>query len=113
MIRVVIIAAWAAAPTTVNVVPSARHQASWFHRRFLGDRWREARNAPIEVPVRNTDTFAGGLTAERQGGGLETFNLHLKSGNGRSWVQFASSIKAAIARSDEGATFSIASGFAP
>ncbi len=86
MVHVVIIAALASAPSTVTVVPGARYQASWFHRLFLGDHWREAWNTPIEVPVLNPDTFDGGLTAERQGGGLETVNLHFKSANGRNWV---------------------------
>lgn len=74
------------ATRTVTVVPGARYQAGWFKQLFLGGHWREAWNTAIEVPVLNVETFDGGLSVDRQGGGNETFNLHLKSANGRTWV---------------------------
>ncbi|HWC73885.1 MAG TPA: hypothetical protein VG454_08095, partial [Gemmatimonadales bacterium] len=76
----------AAATRTVTVVPGARYQAGWFRRLFLGGHWRETWNTPIEVPVLDLGSFDGGLTPDRQGGGLESLNLRFKSGNGRTWV---------------------------
>src|SRR6266478_3474525 len=56
------------------------------HRLLLGAQWREAWSTPIAVPVLDLDTFDGGLTPDREGGGYETLNLHFKSANGRKWV---------------------------
>src|ERR671923_1722376 len=75
-----------AANRTVTVVPGAHYQAGWFHELFLGAHWRDVWNTPIEVPVLDLDTFDGGLTPDRKGGGNETFSLRFKSGNGRTWV---------------------------
>ena len=71
---------------TVKLAPGAHYQAGWFRRLFLGDHWREAWSTPLQVPVLDLDSFDGGLTPDREGGGLETFNLHFKSKNGRTWV---------------------------
>jgi len=71
---------------TVTVIPGAHYQAGWLHRLFLGAHWREAWNTPIDVPVLDLDTFDGGLTPDRQGGGNETFSLRFKSAKGRTWV---------------------------
>jgi hypothetical protein len=71
---------------TVAVVPGARYQAGWVRRLLLGGQWRGAWNTKIDVPVLDLVTFDGGLTPDRQGGGNETFNLHFKSANGRTWV---------------------------
>ncbi len=75
-----------AARRSVTVIPGARYQAGWLRRLFLGAHWRDAWNTAIEVPVLDLSTFDGGLTPERQGGGLETSNLRFESGNGRTWV---------------------------
>jgi len=61
---------------TVTIVPAARYQAGWVHRLLLGAQWREAWSTPIDVPVLDLDTFDGGLTPDREGGGYETLNLH-------------------------------------
>ena len=71
---------------TVTIVPAARYQAGWVHRLLLGAQWREAWSTPIAVPVLDLDTFDGGLTPDREGGGYETLNLHFKGANGRKWV---------------------------
>jgi len=75
-----------AAQKTVTVVPGSRYQASWFRRLLLGDHWREAWNTPIEVALLDLGAFDGGLWPDRESGGWESYNLRLKSGNGRTWV---------------------------
>ena len=71
---------------TVTIVPAARYDGGWLHRVLLGAQWREAWSTLIEVPVADLDTFDGGLTPDREGGGFETLNLHFKSADGRTWV---------------------------
>jgi hypothetical protein len=73
------------AAQTVTVVPGARYQASWFRRLMLGGHWREAWTTPIEVDLLDL-TFDGGLSPDRESGGWESYNLRLKSANGRTWV---------------------------
>jgi len=89
------VAASTAAPTaadgsapasTITVVPAARYRAGWFKRLLLGGHWRDAWNTPIEAPVVNLETFDGGLSPQRQGGGGQTSTLHFKSAAGRTWV---------------------------
>jgi len=71
---------------TVTVTPGARYRAGWLHSFFLGAHWRDAWTTPIEAPVLNLEVFDGGLQPDRLGGGLETKNLHFKSGNGNTWA---------------------------
>src|SRR3954469_23169069 len=86
------VAAAAGTPTPLGesdrviVVPGARYRAGSVQRLFLGSQWRDAWDTPIDVPILDLDAFDGGLTPQRQGGGNETFNLHFKSANGRTWV---------------------------
>jgi len=58
----------------------------WLGRLFLGSQWRDLWTTPIEVPVLDLGSFDGGLTPDREGGGLETSSLHFKSKNGRHWA---------------------------
>ncbi|HVG44035.1 MAG TPA: BamA/TamA family outer membrane protein [Longimicrobium sp.] len=74
---------------TVRVTAGARYGAGGLHRLFLGSGYRELWTTPIDVPVLNPDTFAGGLTVEGQGGGLSTESLRMKGRNGREY-QFRS-----------------------
>lgn len=71
---------------TEMVEAGARYGASWPTRLFLGWQWRELWTTPIEVPVLDLGRFDGGLAPNREGGGLQTKNLHLKSGNDHRWV---------------------------
>jgi hypothetical protein len=79
-----LLVAWTARADTVEL--GERYRAGWLQRFFLGAHWREAWTTPIEVPVLDLDAFDGGLKPDRLGGGLETNNLHFKSGNGRTWA---------------------------
>ncbi|MFL5311594.1 MAG: hypothetical protein ACJ79H_14180 [Myxococcales bacterium] len=71
---------------TRTIVPGARYDAGWLSRLVLGEQWRDLWTTPIEVPVLDLKTFDGGLRPQRRGGGLQTSNIHLKSGNERTWV---------------------------
>src|SRR4051794_16440184 len=76
-----------AADAPVQVVtPGPGYGAGWFARTLLGTQWRDVWTTPIEVPVLDLHGFDGGLQASRRGGGLQTRNLRLKSGNGRTWA---------------------------
>ena len=71
---------------TAVVEPGARYELGWLGRFLLGSQWRDLWTTPIEVPVLDLGSFDGGLTPDREGGGLETLNLHFKSATGRHWV---------------------------
>jgi len=73
-------------PGTAVVEPGARYSAGWLTRLVLGSQWRDLWTTPIQVPVLDLGSFDGGLTPDREGGGLETFNLHFKSASGRHWA---------------------------
>src|SRR2546427_1010474 len=76
-----------AGETRVEVVtPGPGYSAGWFGRLLLGEQWRDMWTTPVEVPVLDLHTFDGGLRPQRRGGGLQTRNLRLKSGNGHAWV---------------------------
>src|SRR6266849_2598760 len=76
----------AAAARTVVIVPGARYHASWIQRLLLGSQWRDLWTTPIQVEILNLDTFDGGLTPGREGGGLQTKNLHFRSARDNHWV---------------------------
>jgi hypothetical protein len=73
-------------PKTAVVEPGERYRAGWLGRLFLGTQWRDLWTTPIQVPVLDLGSFDGGLTPEREGGGLQTKNLRFKSANGHHWV---------------------------
>ncbi|MFL5384769.1 MAG: hypothetical protein ACJ8GN_19775 [Longimicrobiaceae bacterium] len=74
---------------TVQVAAGARYEAGGLHRLFIGEGWRPLWTATITVPVLDPDTFAGGLTVERQSGGFSTEGLRMRGRNGREY-QFRS-----------------------
>ncbi|HEU4455150.1 MAG TPA: BamA/TamA family outer membrane protein, partial [Longimicrobium sp.] len=69
-----------------TVVAGEHYEAGGLHRLFLGSNYRDLWTAPVEVPVLDPDTFAGGLTVESEGGGLSTESLRLKGRNGREYT---------------------------
>ncbi|HET7231806.1 MAG TPA: BamA/TamA family outer membrane protein [Longimicrobium sp.] len=71
---------------TVQTVAGARYRAGGLRQWLLGDGYRDVWTAPIQAPVLNPDTFAGGLTVEQQGGGNSTESLRLKARNGREYA---------------------------
>ncbi|HYH83763.1 MAG TPA: BamA/TamA family outer membrane protein [Longimicrobium sp.] len=72
--------------TTTQTVAGPRYQAGGLRQAVLGESYRDEWTAPITVPVLNPDTFAGGLTVEKEGGGLSTESLRLLARNGREYV---------------------------
>ena len=76
------------APGTDSVVIKAsRHYgAHALHRFLLGDNYRDFWAQPITVPVLDLRTYAGGLTAEEEGGNAQTRNLHLRGADGKEYV---------------------------
>src|SRR5262245_27978154 len=75
-----------AAIETVTVVPGARYRAGWFRRWLFGEHYRALWTTPLRVPVLDLEHTAGGLTAERRGGGEQTRSLRLRAGDGRTFV---------------------------
>ncbi len=67
---------------TVTVVPNPSYKTGSFHNLIFGSHWREIWSTPIEAPILDMQNFAGGLTAERKGGGFQTQSLRLKGKNG-------------------------------
>ncbi len=69
----------------VRVIAGARYKAGWLHRVFFGSLWRDLWATPIEVEVLNLDTFAGGLTPIKRGGGMQTKGLRFRGKDGRQY----------------------------
>jgi hypothetical protein len=76
----------AAPARRVTVVPGARYKAGWLHRFFFGGHYRDLWTTPIEVELLDLDTFAGGLTATKRGGGEQTKSLRFKAADGRQYA---------------------------
>jgi hypothetical protein len=54
---------------SVVVQAGADYAAGGFHRKMLGDNYRDLWTASIKVPVLDLRTFAGGITPYKEGGG--------------------------------------------
>lgn len=52
-----------------------RYRAGWFHRLIFGEGYRSLWTAPIEVEVLDLETFSGGMTPRKRGGGKQTQSL--------------------------------------
>lgn len=68
---------------TVVVKAGKIYEASKLKRFLLGDHYRDVWMAPVEVPLIDLNTAKGGLKILERGGGMQTFTLKLKGGNGR------------------------------
>lgn len=67
------------------VAPSPQYDASGMWRMLFGADWRDLWTTPTKVELLNLQTFAGGLTPMRQGGGQQTKSLRLQAGDGRQF----------------------------
>lgn len=76
----------AVAEEKVEAVAGPQYDRSGFYEFWFGKNYREAWTAPIEVPLLDLDRVAGGLTVERQVGGLQTPSLAMKGADGRSYT---------------------------
>ncbi len=77
--------AYPQAPDSVTAVAGSEYSISGFGRFFLGDQWRDVWATPLRVPVLDLKSFAGGLTPEKRGGGMQTKTLHFKGKDGQKW----------------------------
>ncbi len=66
-----------------TIIPGPEYQAGWVHTFFFGKHWRSLWTTPINVPVLDLKTFAGGLKVLKRGGGYQTKSLHFKGADGR------------------------------
>lgn len=69
----------------VRVIPGPQYEAGWLHRLFFGDSWRDLWTTPIDVPVLDLDTFAGGLRPLKRGGGYQTKSLRFQAPGNRQF----------------------------
>jgi hypothetical protein len=68
---------------TRRVVAGSRYEAGAIHRLFLGPHYRDLWTTPMDVEVLDLATYAGGLTATKKGGGMQTKSLRLEAPDGR------------------------------
>ena len=69
----------------VSIIPGERYSAGWFYELFFGKHWRDVWTTPVTVPVLDLNTFDGGLTPIKKGGGFQTKSLRFKSNKGLIW----------------------------
>src|SRR5687767_1040044 len=67
----------------VSVIAGDRYAAGDLTQALLGAHYRDLWTSPIQVPVLDLESYAGGLTVKELGGGQQTTALHLDSGDGR------------------------------
>ena len=75
-----------AQPEFVTVTAGERYAAGDLTRALLGAHYRDLWTSPIQVPVLDLESYAGGLTVKELGGGQQTTSLHLDSGDGREFT---------------------------
>lgn len=72
---------------TVRMAANADYnKAGKFKRIMLGEHYRKEWATPVDIPVIDLDTEAGGLTAVKMGGGMQTKSLRLLGTNGKEYV---------------------------
>ncbi len=71
------------------VAPGRQYDTGWFHRLFFGSHYRDLWSTPVEAPVLDMASFAGGLEATRRGGGEQTKSIRLQGADGKEY-QFRS-----------------------
>lgn len=69
-----------------TVAAGSRYDAGGLHRRLFGEHYRALWTRPIQVPILDLESYAGGLTPEERGGGNQTRSLKLESGDGRDFA---------------------------
>jgi hypothetical protein len=71
---------------SVTIAIGAHYRASGLHRFLVGGTYRDLWMTPIRVPVLNLQTFEGGLTPGKAGGGFETKSLRFTTPDGVEYV---------------------------
>lgn len=73
-------------PDSSTVVAGAHYQGGGLRRFFLGKTYRDLWATPIRVPLLNLESFAGGLTPTKTGGGNQTRSLRFLGADGLEYV---------------------------
>lgn len=63
-----------------------QYQAGGLHRFFFGDHHRDLWTTPVEAPVLDLSSFAGGLKPTKKGGGKQTKSLRFEANDGREFA---------------------------
>lgn len=71
---------------SVTIIAGADYAAGSFHRKLLGDNYRDVWTAPVKVPVLDLKHFAGGLTPTKLGGGQQTKSVRFMAPDSSEWV---------------------------
>src|SRR5262245_35382626 len=72
---------------TVRMAANEKYdKAGKFKRIVFGDHYRKEWATPIDIAVLDLDAEAGGLIAEKLGGGHQTKSLRLKGADGNEYV---------------------------
>lgn len=74
---------------SVTVVPGERYAAGSLHRLLFGSDCRSVWTTPLRVELLDLETFEGGVTPIRRGGGMQTASLRFATQDGRQF-QFRS-----------------------
>ncbi|PYQ48946.1 MAG: hypothetical protein DMF78_19930 [Acidobacteria bacterium] len=69
----------------VRVAAGPEYRASGLHRFLLGPNYRRLWTTPIDVEVLDVKRLAGGLRAEKRGGGKQTKSLRFEGEDGREF----------------------------
>ena len=76
----------APASRTGVTLPGSGYDAGWLHQQIFGHSYRELWTTPIDAPVLDLATFAGGLTPLTSGGGSQTRSLRFQGRDGRQYL---------------------------
>jgi hypothetical protein len=71
---------------SITLAAGPSFAASGFHKSMLGENYRAEWTTPIKVPVLDLNTFAGGLTPTKLGGGRQTKSLRFVGADSSEFV---------------------------
>jgi hypothetical protein len=74
------------AATMRTVAAGEHYRANTLHRFLLGDDYRDLWTTPVETPVLDLGSFAGGLRPVRRVGGQQTLGLAMEGADGRAYT---------------------------
>ncbi|GGG99877.1 BamA/TamA family outer membrane protein [Mucilaginibacter phyllosphaerae] len=72
--------------SVVVAVHPAYNKVGSVHRWFFGTNYRKEWATPVNLPVIRISEIFGGLTPEKEGGGMQSKSLRLKDKTGKEWV---------------------------
>jgi len=73
--------------STITIAANAEYdKVSKFKRIMFGDHYRKEWATPVDVKILDMNTYAGGLTPVKIGGGFQTKSLRLEGADGKEYV---------------------------